>query len=315
MKAVESVAVGKKVALVYGDVFLTHRMPPHHPESPGRLEALMSELRSAEVWEEISLVEPRKASLEDVAKVHDMRYVRQVQEMGSGYLDPDTYVSEGSCEAALYAAGAVMTAIDGVVEGRWRRAFCAVRPPGHHAERARGMGFCLFNNVAVGARYAQSRGLPRVMIADFDVHHGNGTQDIFYRDPTVFYFSTHQFPHYPGSGTAGECGEGKGKGYTLNIPLPAGAGDDELQRAYGEAFTEASSLFKADCILVSAGYDLLSADPLAGMNVTHRGLRKVIEAIVRASGGVPIVFALEGGYDLRGLSQGVRESVEILASD
>ena len=224
-------------AFVYDDVFLKHEMPSFHPESSRRLQAIVEELRSSGVWERLTHVHPAKSSPEDVASVHSQRYIDEIVNMDAGYLDPDTYVSEGTCEAALYAAGAVGTAIDGVVAGKWSRAFCAVRPPGHHAESARGMGFCIFNNVAVGARHAQACGYEKVLIADFDVHHGNGTQDIFYDDPSVFYFSTHQSPYYPGTGGEDERGTRDGLGFNLNIPLPSGAGDEEISRAYAQAFS------------------------------------------------------------------------------
>jgi len=305
----------KETAFIYGEAFLRHEMPPHHPESAERLRAILQELRSSAVWGRMKHAAPAKSSLEAVTAVHTSRYVEHVLSMGPGYLDPDTYVSSGTCDAALHAAGAVITAIDGILDREWERAFCAVRPPGHHAERARGMGFCIFNNVAVGARYAQANGFERIMIADFDVHHGNGTQEIFYDDPSVFYFSTHQFPHYPGTGAESERGTGAGLGFSLNIPLPSGAGDDELERAYSEVFRDAASRFGPDLVLVSSGYDLLADDPLSQMTVTQGGLRNVVSSIVTAAGKSPLIFVLEGGYDLRSLASGVKETVESLISD
>jgi len=305
----------QRTAFVYDDVFLRHEMPLHHPESSRRLQAIVEELRSSGVWEQVIHVPPAKCSLEAAASVHSERYVHEIMNMAPGYLDPDTYVSEGTCEAALYAAGSVGTAIDGIAAGKWSRAFCAVRPPGHHAERARGMGFCIFNNVAVGARHAQASGYERVLIADFDVHHGNGTQDIFYDDSSVFYFSTHQFPHYPGTGAENERGRGDGLGFNLNVPLPAGAGDEEISRAYAQTLAGAAARFQPDCILVSAGYDLLAEDPLAGLAVTGKGLRNLAGSIVSAAGNAPVIFTLEGGYDLQGLAAGVRQSVQILLED
>jgi len=301
-----------KTAFVYDDVFLRHVMPPYHPESSRRLQAIVEELRSSGVWERVSHVQPTKSSLESVATVHSRRYVQEVAEMAAGYLDPDTYVSEGTYEAALYAAGAVETAIDGIAAGKWSRAFCAVRPPGHHAERARGMGFCIFNNVAVGARHAQALGYEKILIVDFDVHHGNGTQDIFYDDPSVFYFSTHQYPHYPGTGRVNECGSGEGVGFNLNVPLPSGAGDEEVLLAYSQTFATAAAGFRPDCVLVSAGYDLLAQDPLAELAVTDEGLGSIVSTIVSAAGNTPVIFTLEGGYDLQALASGVRQTVEIL---
>lgn len=304
--------MAQKTVFIYDDIFLKHEMPPHHPESPQRLQAVVEELRSSGVWERVSHARPAKSSLETVASVHSRRYVQEVTDMTEGYLDPDTYVSKGTCEAALYAAGAMETAIDGVAEGKWSRAFCAVRPPGHHAEKARGMGFCIFNNVAVGARHAQAKGYEKVLIVDFDVHHGNGTQDIFYDDPSVFYFSTHQYPHYPGTGREDECGSGEGVGFNLNVPFPAGAGDEGVSLAYTQTFAAAAAGFRPDCVLVSAGYDLLAVDPLADLAVSSEGLASIVSTIVSAAGTAPVIFTLEGGYDLQALATGVRQTVEIL---
>ena len=172
------------------------------------------------------------------------------------------------------------------------------------------MGFCIFNNVAVGACYARTQGVRRVMIADFDVHHGNGTQNIFYEEDTVFYFSTHQHPHYPGTGSAAERGKGKGEGFTLNIPFPAGAGDEELGKAYLETFPEVVEEFSPDLILVSAGYDLHRADPLAGFDLSDDGVAEVVGGILEAGRGIPVVFSLEGGYDLRSLGRSVVLTLE-----
>jgi acetoin utilization deacetylase AcuC-like enzyme len=302
----------KKVCLVYDDVFLSHRTPEYHPETSDRLRACTGEIMSSGLWEKIGHARPERAAEEDVAAVHTREYMKTVSSLGSGYLDPDTYVSEQTHEAALYAAGAVKTAVTMVNEGRAERVFCAVRPPGHHAERDRGMGFCIFNNVAVGARYARKIGYRRVMIADFDVHHGNGTQEIFYEDDSVFYFSTHQFPHYPGTGRASEKGAGAGEGFTMNIPLPTGAGDAELAVAYEDSFRDAAARFEPDIVLVSAGYDLHRDDPLAGLEVTDSGVEKVVSSIVEAAGDSPLVFALEGGYNLEVLARSVRRTIEVM---
>jgi acetoin utilization deacetylase AcuC-like enzyme len=303
-----------EVVFLYDDIFLAHEMPPLHPESPDRLRACLEAVREAGLWDSLDHAPLRKATPGEVALAHSAEYVETVRTFGSGYLDPDTYLSPMTYEAALAAAGAVMTAVDLCRERGKMRAFCAVRPPGHHAEFDRAMGFCVFNNVAVGARYAGTRGFNRVMIADFDVHHGNGTQNIFYEDDSVFFFSTHQYPHYPGTGAAGERGRGRGDGYTRNIPLPSGAGDTELVRAYREEFPAVVEEFDPELIIVSAGYDLHSSDPLAGFTVSDEGVISVVEGILDAGGDRPVIFSLEGGYDLGSLSRLVALTLRKLLS-
>ena len=198
----------KKVGFVYDDIFLKHEMPAGHPESSQRLVHIINMLRDSDIWDKLIYIKPRRAGEEDIVAVHTKSYFDRVKKF-TGYFDPDTYISENSFEAAMYASGAVIEAIDKCKKGEIERAFCAVRPPGHHAEADRAMGFCIFNNVAVGARYAQKIGYRKVFIVDFDVHHGNGTQHMFEEDDTVFYFSTHQYPHYPGTGK--DTREGKGR--------------------------------------------------------------------------------------------------------
>jgi len=251
-------------------------------------------------------------SREELLAVHDRAYLDELALPGERYLDPDTFISTRSWEAAVAAAGAVCRALDSCRAGEISRAFCAVRPPGHHAEPARGMGFCLINNAAVAARHAQRIGYARVMIADFDVHHGNGTQAAFYEDDTVFYFSTHEYPHYPGTGAAGERGAGRGVGFTRNIPLRAGAGDDEMRHAYREVFRDETAAFRPDCCIVSAGYDLHAGDPLADLAVSDHGVREIVRAIVESCAGIPVVCTLEGGYHLATLGRCVGITLEEL---
>ncbi|MBF0539366.1 MAG: histone deacetylase [Nitrospirae bacterium] len=302
----------KKTGLIYDDIYLTHLMPDDHPESRDRLLAIMSRLRGSDVWPHLIAISPEKASFEDIEAIHDKRYIEKARNLGHGYLDPDTYMSENTHEAALYAAGAIIAAIKACKSGEIERAFCAVRPPGHHAEADRGMGFCIYNNVAIGARFAQKVGYRKVFIADFDVHHGNGTQHSFYDDDTVFYFSTHQYPHYPGTGSTSETGAGKGKGYTYNIPMNYGAGDKQMHEAYHDRLHEQVSAFSPDIILVSAGYDIHKDDPLAGFMVTDNGIQDIVRGILSAKADIPVIFTMEGGYDLDAISTGVLISVREL---
>ncbi|MBF0555962.1 MAG: histone deacetylase [Nitrospirae bacterium] len=302
----------KKTALVYDDVFLTHEMPKSHHESRYRLIEIINVLKKSPVWEKLIHLKPDKASLADILRIHQFSYIEKVNTFGHGYLDPDTYLSENSVKAALYAAGAIITAIRMCKSGEIERAFCAVRPPGHHAEADRAMGFCIYNNIAVGARFAQSLGYENVFIIDFDVHHGNGTQHSFYCDDTVFYFSTHQYPHYPGTGNAEERGIGKGIGYTCNIPLSRGSGDQKMHDAYHNKLHTLVEQFSPDIILVSAGYDILHNDPLAGLNVTDDGVRDIVRGILSSKYGIPVVFTLEGGFNVDALSTSVLITVDEL---
>ncbi|HWR98452.1 MAG TPA: histone deacetylase [Candidatus Methanoperedens sp.] len=297
---------------LYDPAFLEHRTPAGHPESPRRLERIVEHLESTGLRARLTGLSVSAADRESLLAVHHEAYLDRVERMEEGWIDPDTYRSAGSWTAALLAAGAVCRALDACRDGRVARAFCAVRPPGHHAEPARGMGFCLVNSAAVGARYAQRLGYARVMVADFDVHHGNGTQAAFYGDETVFYFSTHEYPHYPGTGAASERGAGRGAGCTRNVPLPAGAGDAALRAAWGETFRADVGAFRPDCCIVSAGYDLHEGDPLADLAVSDAGVRGIVRDILDACAGLPLVFTLEGGYNLGTLARCVGITVEEL---
>ncbi len=300
----------KKAGFIYDDVFLNHLPPEWHPESPQRLKAIHNRLTKSDIWESLLHLRPKKAGFKEIGAVHAHDYIERIRNFGTGYLDADTYMSEGTLEAALYAAGAVMEAVDKCHSGVINSAFCAVRPPGHHAEADRAMGFCIFNNVAVGARYAQGLGYNKVFIVDFDVHHGNGTEHIFYEDDTVFYFSTHQYPHYPGTGSERERGSGRGEGFTYNIPLPSGSGDKEYAQIYTEVLQGLVSSFNPDILLISAGYDIHTKDPLAGIHVTDEGIRGIVRGILTAAAGLPTVFSLEGGYDLTALADSVLITTE-----
>lgn len=298
----------KKVGFVYDDVFLLHETPKRHPECKERLISILNTLRDSPVWHKLVHIKPEKAGFDDIEMVHAHGYVEKIRRAGEGYLDPDTYLSKGSLDAALFAAGAVMEAVDRCTNGEIERAFCAVRPPGHHAEADRAMGFCIFNNIAVGARYALKIGYKKVFIVDFDVHHGNGTQHTFEDDDTVFYFSTHQYPHYPGTGKDSEQGTGKGKGFTFNLPMASGSGDREYFSAYNDVLTGLMKKYGPDIVLVSAGYDIHKNDPLAAVRVSDEGIRTIVKSIL--SFPAPSVFALEGGYDLNALAASVLITIE-----
>jgi acetoin utilization deacetylase AcuC-like enzyme len=306
----------RKVGIVYDDIYLKHENPFGHPERTERLRSIMEALRGSDVWEQLVQIKPRKAAFEELEYVHSHSHVEHMKKF-TGYADPDTYVSEGSLEAALYAAGGVMEAVDRCRAGEIGGAFCAVRPPGHHAERDGAMGFCLFNNVAVAARHAQKKGYEKVFIIDFDVHHGNGTQHIFEEDGTVFYFSTHQHPHYPGTGSQGETGRGAGEGTTANYPMTPGSGDKDYYMVYHDILPGLMDSFAPDMVLVSAGYDLLHSDPLANIRISTEGLRTILHGILsyRPEGReIPAVFALEGGYDVDALAQAVLLTIRELIS-
>lgn len=297
------------VGFIYDDVFLKHETPQWHPETKERLISILSTLRNSELWDKLIHVKPRIASYDDIALVHTTHYIEKIKNFGVGHLDSDTFMSKGSLEAALYAAGAVIEAVEKCKDGEIQRAFCAVRPPGHHAEASKAMGFCIFNNVAVGARYAQKLGYKKVFIIDFDVHHGNGTQHIFEEDDTVFYFSTHQYPHYPGTGAESERGRGKGKGYTYNVPMKAGSGDKDYLYVYQDILPQFVRQFEPDIVLVSAGYDIRTEDPLSAIRISDEGIRGIVQNIL-SSTDKPVVFALEGGYDLDALRVSVKITIE-----
>jgi acetoin utilization deacetylase AcuC-like enzyme len=301
----------KKVGFFYDDIFLLHATPSGHPESKERLIAIRDALASSGAAKQVVRVKPRKARQEDILAVHTDAYYSSISTF-IGYYDADTYISRDSVEAALYAAGAVIDAVERCRRGELDRAFCAVRPPGHHAEADRAMGFCIFNNVAVGARFAQKMGYQKVFIVDFDVHHGNGTQHIFEEDDSVYYFSTHQFPHYPGTGRDTERGRGKGEGFTYNIPMHYGSGDKEYFTAYHDLLPGVMKNFGPDIVLISAGYDLHGRDPLAGLRVTNEGIRSIVRSILLCCRGIPQIFCLEGGYHLASLGESVLLTIEEL---
>jgi acetoin utilization deacetylase AcuC-like enzyme len=302
-----------KTGIVRDDRFLDHRPGPGHPESHLRLEAIYSMLDETGMSDRVLPIHPRKAKPEELLRVHASTYVERIASTQGGHLtplDPDTAVSEGSYEAALFAVGGLCQAVDMVHSGELNNAFALVRPPGHHAEKDRAMGFCLFNNVAVGARYAQQAyGMHKILIVDWDLHHGNGTQHTFENDPGVLYFSTHQYPYYPGSGAYRQIGRDEGEGFTVNVPLAAGHGDGEYVQIYERILAPVALEFQPELVLVSAGFDIYEHDPLGGMRVTPRGFAKlaqIIMGIAATSCDGRLVMTLEGGYNLRGLQESVR---------
>jgi acetoin utilization deacetylase AcuC-like enzyme len=301
-------------------LFREHDAGLGHPERPERLDAVRSGLRDAGLEAKLRLLSPRAATREEIERVHAPEHAARVAATAGKTVrfDPDTRASPRSYEAALLAAGAVVDAVDRVLDDDLDRAFCAVRPPGHHAEADRAMGFCLFNNVAAAAAHALARGLERVLVIDPDVHHGNGTQAIFEDDPRVLYISSHEFPFYPGTGSLAEVGKGRGRGFTVNLPMPAGCGDAEFARVYRDIVEPIGIAFDPQLVLISQGFDPHRDDPLAGMNVTPDGFASVMASCLRAAQGAAqgrAVVALEGGYDLHGIAEASAAIVRVLLGE
>ena len=299
--------------LYYDEVFLEHD-PGQHPERPERLEAILEALKGRGLMDSLDARPAVEATREAVLRVHDGRYVelvKEASERGGGMLDLDTFISRGSYRAALFAAGSVTDACRRVLSGEAEAAFCAVRPPGHHARRMRGMGFCLFNNVAVAARHLiEEKGVGRVAIVDFDVHHGNGTQEEFYAERRVYYLSLHQYPHYPGTGSADERGTGEGEGCTRNFPLPHGTAPEEYLARLEEGCEELAR-FGPEMVIMSAGFDSYKGDPLAGFRLEKETYSEITR-MVRERISPRVVSALEGGYDLASLGDCAVEHVRAL---
>jgi acetoin utilization deacetylase AcuC-like enzyme len=301
--------------------FCDHDTGDHHPEAPGRILSIIEALTASELAEKCTIIASREVTDDEIRLVHTEGYLKKVLSeidgSGPGQLSTgDTPFGPDSLRVARAAAGGLLNAVDGVIAGTFANAFCAVRPPGHHATADRGMGFCIFNNAAIAARYAQEKhDLERVVIIDWDVHHGNGTQDIFYADGSVFYFSTHQSPWYPGTGAKDETGSGTGLGTTLNVPLPAGSGMDEIGAAFRGVFTNKMADFKPQLVIISAGFDSRLGDPLGQFTLTDddfAALTKVLMAIAAEHAGGRLVSVLEGGYNQAGLASAVKSHLGAL---
>ncbi|HEX3247370.1 MAG TPA: histone deacetylase [Chloroflexota bacterium] len=317
-----SLHVQKRIGLSYSPSFLEHDTGFRHPESIQRLQSIIGELETQALTDRLEIWEPAPANEETLSLVHSREHQRRVQDAcaaGPANLDPDTTVSTGSWDAATRAAGGVVEAVERVIAGDLDRAFCLGRPPGHHALADRAMGFCLFNNVSVGARSAIYRGLAeRVAIIDIDVHHGNGTQAIFYDDPNVLYCSTHQYPYYPGTGALDQTGGGSGHGATLNLPFPAGVGDDTYRYAMEQVMRPAIRRFEPEALLISLGFDAHWRDPLASIQLSLNGYAEMLAGLADIANSIcqgRIVFVLEGGYDLEVLAKGSAMLVRMLLGD
>ena len=299
-----------KVAYIYDDIFLKHDTGEMHPESKNRLISINRAIEPLK--ENLLELEPIEVSEELLELVHSKEQIAKVSEAShyESSIDSDTICSSNSYHASKKAVGAGVVTVDGVKANKFQRAFCAVRPPGHHSIPFQSMGFCLFNNIAITAKYAQTKGYKKVMIIDFDVHHGNGTQDTFYEDNSVFYFSSHQSFTYPGTGMESEKGAKDGIGFNANFLLMPDSGDEEILDIYKNDLPSLVDSFNPDIILVSAGYDLHESDPLAQLSVTTEGIRKLVRYILDSKKNIPYIFFLEGGYDVKALGQNVKETIE-----
>lgn len=314
--------MSNRLGFVYDVDYLKHDTGPGHPERPQRLESLVQRIQHSPLWEDMRHLLVSPATVEWISLVHPEYYIKMIERKcvhGENVLDGgDTHVSPESYDVALKAAGGVLGAIDEVLQGNLNSVFCAVRPPGHHAETATAMGFCLFNNVAVGARYAQTKyALDRVAIIDWDVHHGNGTQEIFYEDDSVLYVSLHQYPFYPGTGAESERGKGKGEGFTLNCPMTAGSGEKEYLEAFEKKILPTLDLYQPQLLIISAGFDAHKDDPLANINLTEESFVKMTEMLGEVASnhcGGKIISVLEGGYNLEALASCVEGHLTTLAT-
>ncbi len=312
----------KKTGIVKDQRYLQHSAGSYHPESPERLAAVYAMLEDPAMADKFVQIAPREATHKEIETVHTLSYVEYIASTAgkdSVYLDPDTATSPESYEIARLAVGGLLNAIDSVMEKKVDNAFALVRPPGHHAEYDRAAGFCIFNNVAVGAMHAINKyGLKKILIVDWDLHHGNGTQHSFEDDPRVLYFSTHQYPYYPGTGSLQETGKGKGAGYTINVPLGTGMGDADFVKIFCKILQPVALQYKPDFVLLSAGFDTYFQDPLGGMRVTPKGfaaLTRILLDIADACCAGRFVIVLEGGYHVMGLAESIKAVLEEMRDD
>jgi acetoin utilization deacetylase AcuC-like enzyme len=307
-----------KTGIVYDDIFLKHDYPGH-PENANRLKSIITGLTQQNLLGKTITIESRLAGMEEIAICHSKEYIRYVKEFcgkGGGYLDPDTYSNHYSYEAAIKAVGGSIDLATSVIKGELKNGFALLRPPGHHALANKSMGFCLFGNIAIAAKIALTQpGINKVAIVDFDVHHGNGTQALIGDDPNILFISSHQYPFYPGTGSINEIGNGEAEGTVINIPFPAGVGDNGFRKAYETIVIPSIEKFKPDLILISAGYDAHWDDPLANLSLSLRGFNWISKRLIETANKIcssKIVFFLEGGYNLEVLKFGVTNSTKTL---
>lgn len=307
-----------KTGICTDPFFLEHDTGLGHPESNERLISILSFLESKSYFKKLPLFSPNPVGMDDLERVHSSGHIQTIFSLKGkkGYLDGDTPYSENTSEAAVLSAGSGLVLADKMIDGSIQNGMAIVRPPGHHAEKNMAMGFCLLNNIAVTARYLQTKGFQKIAIVDWDVHHGNGTEEIFYEDDSVFFISTHQYPFYPGTGSAKNRGKGKGDGYTLNLPLQRGSGDDIYTSIFKEKVIPELEKFQPNFILISAGFDAHKKDPLAGMELSTSGFESLTRLMKKSSDDLcqgRLISFLEGGYDLKALAESVEVHVAALA--
>ncbi|QER42904.1 histone deacetylase [Thermodesulfobacterium sp. TA1] len=312
----------QKVAIIFDEIFLKHDPGNFHPEKPERLKIILDRLKDEGLKSRIEIFSPERATKEEILWNHSESLYHLIENTrGKGYfqIDADTVANEYSFDAACYAVGAQKTGLKLLFEEGFKYAFTLVRPPGHHAEKDRAMGFCLFNNIALAAHYAKNLyGIKRILIIDFDLHHGNGTQKSFYYTDEVLFFSTHQYPYYPGTGNYNEIGAGYGIGYTINVPLKAGCGNDDFIFFYQSLLKPIAFQYKPQLVLISAGFDCMINDPLGDFEVTLEGIARITELFKEIAynfANGKILFTLEGGYNLKNLSEGIFTIVQKLVEE